>query len=96
MVFNIKMKVKVMYFTFIREKIGKREEFFEIEESVSLLNFIDRYLLKKHPEIREYLIDERYRLNPRFAILKNGRISELEEMLKDGDSISILPPVGGG
>jgi molybdopterin synthase sulfur carrier subunit len=93
---DIKMKIKVMYFTFIREKIGKREEFFEIEESINLWNFISNYLLEKHPEIREYLIDEKYRLNPRFAILKNGRISELEEMLKDGDSISILPPVGGG
>ena len=90
------MKIKVMYFTFIREKIGKREDFFEIEENVNILDFIHRYLLSKYPELKEYLIDEKYGLNPRFAILKNGRVSELEEILRDGDSISILPPVGGG
>ncbi|MCW1296621.1 MAG: MoaD family protein [Candidatus Parvarchaeota archaeon] len=90
------MKIKVMYFTFIRERIGKREEIFEIEGKVDVLDFIEKYVIRKHPEISEYLINEKGRINERFAIFRNGRASKIEEVLEDGDTISILPPVGGG
>lgn len=96
------MKVKVRYFTTLRELAQRAEEEFELEGNVCLRNLIEIIASKYGDEARRYLYsDEDQRIvDPSVRFLINGKDSKmirgLETKLEDGDTIAIIPPIGGG
>jgi len=96
------LKIKVRYFTTLRELAGCMEETFELENDVFLEDLIEKIVSKYGEKARQYLYtDEKQKIiNPALLILINGRrintLQGLKTKLKDGDTIAILPPVGGG
>ncbi len=83
------MKVKVLYFASIKEKLGKEIEEFELEEGVTLGSLIDQIKLE-YKSIAKFL-EGRF-----FSYAVNQEIADKNIVLKPGDEIAILPPLSGG
>ncbi|MBD5638768.1 MoaD/ThiS family protein [Clostridium botulinum] len=75
------MKIEVRLFAYFREGRDKKY-FMEINED----NITPRYILEKlNIQVEEVAI-----------LLINGRDGKVDTLLKDGDVLSLFPPVGGG
>ncbi|MEZ0322893.1 MAG: molybdopterin converting factor subunit 1 [Hydrogenothermaceae bacterium] len=80
------MKVKVLYFSSLKEKIGKPFEEIDIEESS--LEDLKRKITQLHPEISDYLNKIMFAVNEEYV--------STDIVLKDGDTVALIPPVSGG
>ena len=94
------MKVKVKYFTFLRELVGRREEEYEFEKEPTVEELI-KFIAKKYgKEAENYLFEKDGRLKEILSFLVNGKsVTSLDgpkTKLKNGDVLAIIPPVGGG
>ncbi|APH15497.1 thiS family protein [Clostridium sporogenes] len=75
------MKIEVRLFAYFRAGRDKKY-FMEINEE----NITPRYILEKlNIQVEEVAI-----------LLINGRDGKVDILLKDGDVVSLFPPVGGG
>jgi molybdopterin converting factor small subunit len=75
------LKIEVRLFAYFREGRDKKY-FMEINEE----NITPRYILEKlNIQVEEVAI-----------LLINGRDGKVDTLLKDGDVLSLFPPVGGG
>ncbi len=96
------MKVKVKYFTTLRELAGSSEEEIELRNGETLEDLIDKIASRYGREAQEYLYSkkEKREIDPSIYFLINGvnyrTLSGLKTKLKDGDIIAIIPPIGGG
>ncbi len=79
------MKVKVKYFSIIRELLSKEEEIIEIPQKSRIEDLLN-LLYSKYPQLMEYS----------FLIAKNHTYSKKKEKLNDNDEIALIPPVSGG
>jgi len=80
------MKVKVLYFSQAKDKIGKNEE--EIEfEGKTLKDLVD-VLVNKYPNIEDIF--------KRSIFAVNESYETIDYNLQDNDTIAIIPPVSGG
>jgi len=96
------LRVKVRYFTTLRELAGSAEEELEIEDSATLANLIEEVASKYGKEARNYLYHKggSGKFDPSIYFLINGAnartFSGANTKLKDGDIVAIIPPIGGG
>lgn len=92
------MKVKISYFGHIREKAGYKSDAEEIEEGLPLGDLLEP--LCKRRNVHHEVFGESDQIQESVNILVNGRnirfLQGLDTPLRDGDSISIFPPTGGG
>jgi molybdopterin synthase sulfur carrier subunit len=80
------MKVKVLYFSQVKDKIGKNEE--EVEfEGKTLKDLVD-VLVNKYPNIKDILKRSMFAVNESYETMDYN--------LQDSDIIAIIPPVSGG
>ncbi len=93
------MKVRVKFFTTLRELVGKREEEFEFDQPLELVDVLELLADRYGPKARDYLF-EGGRVRDFLQLLINGisatALKGLKTEVKDGDVIAIIPPVGGG
>jgi len=79
------MKIRVKFYARYGDKFGK-EHYIDIESSISVENFL-KLLYKVIPGLQ----------NERNIIMAiNDSLASADYILKDGDSVSIFPPPGGG
>lgn len=95
------MKIKVRYFTTLRELSGTKEEELEIEDGSSLAQLIEKVSLKYGGEAFNYLHDKTTgRIDSSIKFLVNGmdlrRLQGFETRLKEGDIVAVIPAIGGG
>ncbi|MGQ9460053.1 MAG: ubiquitin-like small modifier protein 1 [Candidatus Bathyarchaeaceae archaeon] len=94
------MKIQVKFFTTLREITGKKEEEIELSGSTTIKELLTQLSKKYGREFVNYLYDEKGEIRTHIQILINGRdidvFQGLETKLKEGDTIAIFPPVGGG
>ena len=94
------MKVKVKFFTSLREITGKKEDEIQSPSNILVKELLASLSEKYGREFNDYLYDERGKLRTYIQILVNGRginvLQGFETKLKEGDTIAIFPPVGGG
>ncbi len=83
------MKIKVLYFASIKDKLGEESEYFEVEDGTTL-EFLLNQIKSKNNNIAK-LLESRSFL---FAV--NQEVANLDAILKPGDEIAILPPLSGG
>jgi molybdopterin synthase sulfur carrier subunit len=80
------MKVKVLYFSQVKDKVGKNEE--EVEfEGKTLKDLVD-VLVNKYPDIEGILKRSMFAVNESYETMDYN--------LQDNDIIAIIPPVSGG
>jgi MoaD family protein len=96
------VELKVRFFTNLREIVDKREETLTFSEGEVTVNLVLKTLSKKYGKpFTDYVYDgETGQPKGFLQFLVNGTstqtLSDLETVLKDGDVLAILPPVGGG
>lgn len=95
------MRVIVKFFTTLREIVGKREEEIKSSSDDFTVGELLEQLSKKHGRrFVEYVYDEGGEVRSYLQFLVNGRsVSTLQGFktrLREGDSVAIIPPVGGG
>jgi molybdopterin synthase sulfur carrier subunit len=94
------MKVKVKFFTSLREITGKKEDEIQSPRTILVKELLASLSEKYGREFTDYLYDERGKVRTYIQILVNGRginvLQGFETKLKEGDTIAIFPPVGGG
>ncbi len=97
------MKVKVRFFTNLREITNKREQTLTFPENEKVtVNKVLKTLTQQYGKaFTEYVYDSKTGQPKNFLqFLVNGTstatLNGLETELKDGDVLAILPPVGGG
>ena len=84
------MKITVKYFSWIRVKLNKHEDLFEIDDESNFQDF-KSYLIQKDNFYLEVFNDDSIKFFINFKEIKNEEIK-----LHDGDELGILPPVTGG
>ncbi len=78
------MSIEVYYHGITAEVTGKSKEMFDPVRSVGMLK---SGILRKHPDLKTYA----------FVMAVNGTIlHDLKKPLKNGDRISLIPPMPGG
>ena len=91
--------VKVKFFTTLRELTGKREEQVELPFNATVGELLDSLAKRYGPKFVEYVF-EKGEVKPYLIIMVDGQsVSQLEGLktrLKDGVTVAILPPAGGG
>jgi len=96
------LKVKVRYFTTLRELAGRSEEEVELRDGGNLVTLIQQVAEKYGKAARNYLYvsPENSELDPSIYFLVNGKnarvLSGPKTELKDSDIVAIIPPIGGG
>ncbi len=81
------MKIKVLYFSSIKDKLKKNFEEIDIREEATVRELID-ILKEKYPQINENL--------DKVLVAVNEEYAEDETVLKEGDTVALIPPVSGG
>ncbi len=97
------MQISVRFFTSLRELVGKREETLSFSEGEKVtIELVLAELRKIYGKtFTDYVYDTQTgQVKSFLQLLVNGRsastMDRLQTVLKDGDVIAILPPVGGG
>ncbi len=81
------MKIDVLYFSSLKDKIKKNKESIEIKENSNLTDLIN-FLKEKHPEISQNLDNVMVAVNEEYV--------DKDYILKNGDVVALIPPVSGG
>ena len=95
------MKVRVRYFTTLRELAGFSEEELEVGDVSTLTDLVRRIAEKYGEEASSYLyVDETGNIDPTMQFLVNGvsirSLQGFKTRLADGDVVAVVPPIGGG
>jgi len=94
------MKIRVKFFTTLREITGKKEDEIQPSSIITVKELLTQLSKKYGKQFMDYLYDERGNVRTYIQILINGRginaLQGLETKLKEGDTVAIFPPVGGG
>lgn len=94
------MKVKARFFTRLREITNKREEEVELANDVSVGDLLRLLEEKYGSEFRDYMRNRRGEFRGTLQYLVSGRnvksLQGFKTKLKEGDTLAIIPPVGGG
>ena len=78
------------------DKITGREAEFDIQEKVTLRQFIG-VLRRKYPDLAPYLVEEdKSHFTSYIFVVRNGASLGLDDAVGDGDILSILLPATGG
>jgi MoaD family protein len=95
------LKVRVQYFGFIKNMLNKREEHFELDESPSLSDLLNK-LAEVHgaafrKEVYEPGLED---VKMGFSVTVNGvlmgQLGGLDAKLSDGDNVILMSLMSGG
>ncbi len=79
------MMIKLLYFAILREKLGRQEELIEFSGSVGELR---KLLMEREPHLQDVLKVCLFAVNQEY-------VGE-DFVLKDGETVAVIPPVSGG
>ncbi len=84
------MKVKVKYFSLLRDYTRRVEEEIELPDNARLEDLLNK-IAEKYPELKT-LSDDGVPAIP----LVNGRYVDTKYKLRNGDEVALMPPASGG
>jgi len=94
------MRVKVKYFASMRELFGVSEEEYEVEKGVKLVDLLLNHIPSRHAHVADIWRNKVESFmkgeEASYIVIVNGDRARLDQELKDGDVVAVLPPVGGG
>ena len=94
------LEVKVKFFAMLREIAGKKAEEITLQAKSSVGDLINFLVERYGPEFERYIYNsEKYARNYLSYMLNGVNINRLDgfnTILKNGDVLALLPPIGGG
>jgi len=95
------MRVKVLYLGLVRNKIGKKEEEYEIEDGSTLSDLLDSLAETYDKSLGGvFKADKENRLDPTFIVTVNGSLKDplrrKDVLLNDGDKVALMTLISGG
>jgi molybdopterin synthase sulfur carrier subunit len=94
------MKVEVKFFTSLREITGKKADEIQLQSVITVEELLALLSEKYGKKFREYIYNKKGKVQDFLSFLVNGRninvLQGFDTELKQGDTIAIIPPVGGG
>jgi sulfur-carrier protein len=94
------MKVEIKFFTSLREITGKKTEEIILQDATTVERLLTILAEKYGKNFREYVYTKNGKVQGFLSFLVNGKninaLEGFETKLKQGDTVAILPPVGGG
>ena len=94
------MNVKIKFFTSLREITGNKMVNLQLKNKISVDQLLFLLLEKYGQKFRDYVYNQEGKVQDFLSFLINGKnINNLQgfnTVLKEGDIIAVLPPVGGG
>jgi len=94
------MKVEVKFFTSLREITGKKADEIQLQNVITVEELLNLLSDKYGKKFREYIYNKKGKVQDFLSFLVNGRninvLQDFDTKLKQGDTIAIIPPVGGG
>jgi molybdopterin converting factor subunit 1 len=83
--YSVWMQVRVLYFGVLKDVAGHRSAVMELAEGASVAE-----LVKLHREASASAVWDS------IAVAVNQEYARVDDVLKDGDEVALLPPVSGG
>ena len=77
--------MRILYFSVIRERLGKDSEEIEFKGTVGELKEL---LASRYPEAKELIANTRFAVNEEYV--------KDEHMLEGNERVALIPPVSGG
>ena len=94
------MRTSVKFFALLRDIVGSWEIELTIPEGTTIGEALEGLAKRYGKRFREYVYDEKGGVRGHLIFLINGEsinaLKGFETVLREGDSLVILPPVGGG
>ena len=94
------MEVKVRYYAMVRDTTGKREETVSLPDGATVMNLIHVLMGLYGDEFRGYVYNHEGRLLDYLMFSVNEvdimSLDGYETVLRDGDMVYVMPPIGGG
>ena len=94
------MKVEVKFFTSLREITGKKVDEIQLQNTITVDELLILLSEKYGKNFREYIYNKKGDVQEFLSFLVNGKninvLQGFDTKLKQGDTVAILPPVGGG
>lgn len=81
------MRITVLYFASLRQRVGSKQETLEIAEGASIAD-LKAAVLAAHPELDSHM--------PTTIASVNREFAEGDHVVHDGDEVALFPPVSGG
>ncbi len=94
------MEIKLRYYAMVRDAAGKRAETLSLPEGATVMDLIDRLIALYGEPLRGYLYDDEGRLLDYLMFSVDEQdirsLDGYETVLRDGDRVLVMPPIGGG
>jgi len=94
------MEVEVKFYAMLREIAGRRAESVELPPNSSVRELVDLLVARYGGAFGRYVYDAEKQVRNYLSYMLNGvninSLDRFDTILKDGDVLSLLPPVGGG
>lgn len=81
------MKIKILFFSSLKEKLGISSKEVEFNENLSISD-LKIYLTNKYPNVKDIINNSMFAVNEQYV--------DNNYLLKDEDTVAIIPPVSGG
>ena len=94
------MKVEVKFFTSLREITCKKVDEIQLQSVITVEELLTLLSEKYGKKFTEYIYNKKGKVQNFLSFLVNGKninvLQGFDTELKQGDTIVIIPPVGGG
>ncbi|MFH2110276.1 MAG: MoaD/ThiS family protein [Candidatus Bathyarchaeota archaeon] len=94
------MRVKVRYYAMARDAAGKRDEAVTLPGGSTVLDLVHVLIDLYGPTFKGYVYDDEGRLLDYLMFSVNDvntlGLDGFETTLRDGDTVRVMPPIGGG
>ncbi len=83
--------MKILYFSWIKDKVGKSEEYIDLDTEINNVNRLITFLKQ-----RNSIYDEVFKDTSSIRVSINMETAKLDDKIKQGDEIAFFPPMTGG
>lgn len=94
------MEVEVKYYAMIRDITKKRSETIELPQGANVKELLQRLIKIYGDKLENYIYNKDGEPRNYLAYMLNGKnilsLNRFKTLLSEGDTLSILPPIGGG
>jgi len=91
--------ITVRFYGVAYDIVKKREQGFILDKKSSILDLL-KFMIKFYPCMHDFIFDENSEFRDYFSISVNNvdirGMNGVNTLLKDGDIVYLMPPIGGG